>query len=212
LVATYYEVLGVPVNAPPEDLRRAYLALARALHPDRTIGMSPVDSEHTARRMQQVNEAWRVLRDPPSRAAYDRALVDAGRRVPRPASAPRVEDPDFDTPFQHTPAHPGDVGVSIARWVPWLSIAVVLMAIFIFTAFAGPKHKATSPRNLVGQCISSGNASAVVPVPCEGPNDGKVVVVVDSSSACPTGSTSRPDGAVWLCLAPVHPVPTAAAP
>jgi len=212
-VATYYDVLGVPANAPPDDLRRAYLALARTLHPDRTIGSAPTAAEQTARRMQLVNEAWRVLRDPARRAEYDRSLARAPGRAPetdRPSPRPYVEDLDFDTPIAHTPALPGDVGVSIARMVPWLSIAVVLMAIFVFTAFAGPKHKTSNPRSLVGQCISSGSASAVVAVPCDGPNDGKVVPVVDSASVCPEGSTSRPDGSLWLCLGAVHLASTAA--
>ena len=155
------------------------------------------------------------MRDPMRRAEYDRGLEKAAQRVSQtdvPRATPKwaAEDPDFDTPFRHTPAHPGDIGVSIARMVPWVSIAVVLVAIFIFTAFAGPKHRTTNPRRLVGQCVSSGSASAMVSVPCDGPNDGKVVQVVDSASVCPEGSTSRPDGSLWLCLAPVGPTSTSA--
>jgi hypothetical protein len=213
-VATYYDVLGVPQNANNEDLRRAYLGLARTLHPDHTHGMAPTDAEVTARKMQQVNEAWRILRDPASRAAYDRALASSGIRmpklnVPRPAARPRVEEPDFDTPFQHTPARPGDIGVSVARLVPWISIAVVLIAIFVFTAFAGPKHKAATPQDYVGQCVSSASGSDIVQVPCEGPNDGKVVLVANTPSACPAGSASRVvTSTSYLCLQPAHPIPT----
>lgn len=210
---TYYDVLGVPANAAPDDLRRSYLAMARELHPDHTHGMSPEQAELTSRRMQQLNEAWRVLRDPASRAAYDRALTNAGYRLPRPATPrpaadPHDEEDELDIPFAHTPAQPGDVGVSIARVVPWLAVAIVLIGIFVFTAFAGPKHRSPALTSYVGSCIAAGSASAVVPVPCEGPNDGKVVRVVGTSSECPSGSTGRQMGTSWLCLAPVHTVPT----
>jgi curved DNA-binding protein CbpA len=211
-VPTYYDVLGVQADAAPDELRRAYLALARALHPDRTIAAPKHEADQASRRMQQVNEAWRVLRDPASRAAYDRALADAGRRRPdarasRPPAHDLEDDADLDIPFAHTPARPGDVGVSIARALPWVAVAVILVAIFVFTAFAGPKHRAPRLSGYVGACISVGPVSAVAPVPCEGPNDGKVVRVASSSSDCPSGSTGRQVGTSWLCLAPVQPVP-----
>lgn len=218
-MATYYDVLGVAPSAAPDVVRRAYLDLARRLHPDRSVGLSPADQQATARRMQQVNEAWRVLRDPKSRAAYDRSLAGAGRRPgapkgpPRHAAAPRTPRPprpeaDDDTPIAHTPAEPGDVGVSIARAVPWIAVAVVLLAIFIFTAFAGPKRGADS-QSLVGRCISLGTASAVVAVPCEGPNDGKVVAVVGSEATCPSSSKAHPlDAGRSVCVEPEQPKPT----
>jgi hypothetical protein len=186
--------------------------MARELHPDRTLGMSKEQAEQTSRRMQHVNEAWRILKEPASRAAYDRALVNAGVRIPKAAPGrppmPEPEDADFDTPFAHTPAHPGDIGVSIARTLPWLAVAVILGAIFVFTAFAGADREDPGPAARIGQCIASGSGFDIVRVPCEGPNDGKVVRVVSASSACPSGSTARQAGASWLCLEPAEPLPT----
>jgi hypothetical protein len=212
-VATHYDVLGVSQHASVEDLRRAYLDLARALHPDRTLGASATEAELASRRMQEVNEAWRVLREPASRAAYDRALV-GGRRIARPSSPPRhaagpveEDDDDLDLPFTSAPAQAGDIGVSVVRALPWLAVTAILVIIFVFTAFAG-KHGAKSTDDLVGKCISSGNASAVNAVPCQGPNDGKVVLVVDRASLCPDGSNSRPvEGNLWLCLEPSNRIP-----
>jgi hypothetical protein len=214
-VATHYDVLGVPQNAAPEVIRRAYLDLARALHPDRTHGEAPADAELASRRMQEVNEAWRVLREPASRAAYDRAHSLARRSVSRPAAAappPRHlfedDDDDLDRPFISAPAEPGDIGVTIVRALPWVAITVVLGAIFVFTAFAGNDRQPSGPQDLVGRCVSSGNVAAIVAVPCQGPNDGKVVLVVDRASLCPDGSSSRPiEGDQWLCLEPNNPIP-----
>jgi molecular chaperone DnaJ len=62
----YYEVLGVSRAATKEDIRRAYRKLARAHHPD-------VNKDHDAEdRFKEINEAYEVLGDEKSRAAYDR--------------------------------------------------------------------------------------------------------------------------------------------
>jgi hypothetical protein len=67
----HYEALGVALTAPPEVIRAAYLALAKRYHPD---GVSP-----DAERIRRINEAWRVLGRPSSRAEYDKELARAGR-------------------------------------------------------------------------------------------------------------------------------------
>ena len=61
-----YECLRVPWNATSGDLRRAYTARARAVHPD----VRPSDRSANDE-MIQLNRAWEILRDPQMRAAYD---------------------------------------------------------------------------------------------------------------------------------------------
>ncbi|NPV76371.1 MAG: molecular chaperone DnaJ [Anaerolineae bacterium] len=62
----YYEVLGVPRTASPDDLKGAFRRLARQYHPD-------VNKAHDAEeRFKEINEAYAVLSDPEKRAAYDR--------------------------------------------------------------------------------------------------------------------------------------------
>lgn len=62
----YYEVLEVDRNASKEDLKKAYRRLARRYHPD-------VSSEEGAdERFKEINEAYEVLSNENSRAAYDR--------------------------------------------------------------------------------------------------------------------------------------------
>jgi molecular chaperone DnaJ len=69
----YYEVLGVQRGASGAQIKRAFRALARELHPD-------VSSEPEAeRRFREVAEAYEVLSDPERRATYDR-LGHAGLR------------------------------------------------------------------------------------------------------------------------------------
>jgi putative phosphoribosyl transferase len=73
-VAAHYEVLGVGPTASPEEVRRAYLDLARRHHPDAHAGAGAEVLDEARRRMQAVNEAWRVLGHPARRRAYDASL------------------------------------------------------------------------------------------------------------------------------------------
>jgi molecular chaperone DnaJ len=62
----YYEVLGVERDARDTDIKRAFRALARELHPD--VSDAPGADE----RFREVAEAYEVLSDPDKRATYDR--------------------------------------------------------------------------------------------------------------------------------------------
>jgi hypothetical protein len=118
------------------------------------------------------------------------------------------DDDDLDRPFDAPLAQPGDVSVSIARAIPWVAVLVILVAIFIFTAYAG-KNSTDDTNSLLNHCVVSGSASAVRAVPCEGPNEGKVVQIVDRASLCQSGSTSRSiAGNQWLCLVTVDRAPS----
>jgi DnaJ-class molecular chaperone len=69
----HYRVLQVTRDAEPEVIERAYRALARKHHPDRAAG----DKQRAHSRMQEVNEAYRVLSDPERRRHYDAGLPAA---------------------------------------------------------------------------------------------------------------------------------------
>lgn len=63
----YYAVLGVPRKATARELGRAYVKLARRLHPD----VNPGD-RRAAAEFRGLQEAYRVLSDERARRRYDR--------------------------------------------------------------------------------------------------------------------------------------------
>ena len=62
----YYELLGVSREASASEIKRAFRARARELHPDVS------DAPEAEQRFREVTEAYEVLSDPERRATYDR--------------------------------------------------------------------------------------------------------------------------------------------
>ncbi|MFN8473476.1 MAG: J domain-containing protein [Anaerolineae bacterium] len=77
-----YAVMGVAPTATQEQIDGAYRRLARQYHPD----VNPAPEAVT--RMQAINNAYAVLRDPERRTQYDRSRLPASR-----VSAPRAAAP-----------------------------------------------------------------------------------------------------------------------
>jgi molecular chaperone DnaJ len=62
----YYQILGVPENAAPEDVKKAYRRLAKQYHPDANR-----NDPQAADRFKEIGEAYGVLSDEAKRKQYD---------------------------------------------------------------------------------------------------------------------------------------------
>ena len=76
----YYEVLGVPRDAKPEDIKKAFREMAKRWHPDR----NPNNRKEAEEKFKEAAEAYEVLSDPEKRAAYDRFGHEGLRGSPAP--------------------------------------------------------------------------------------------------------------------------------
>lgn len=88
--ADHFIVLGTPRDATPTTISKAYLALAKEVHPDRLpaelADMRPLATRVFAR----IAEAHRVLSDPGRRAEHLKAL-ETTAQPPKPAGAEQLE-------------------------------------------------------------------------------------------------------------------------
>ena len=104
----YYAALQVAPDATQQEISRAFRALMRVRHPD--VG-NPAGADD----VRPVLEAFAVLRDPKSRAAYD--LAEGHADEPRgQADGPR------DIPVRHIRHREPLLRVTPVRWErgPWL--------------------------------------------------------------------------------------------
>jgi hypothetical protein len=130
-----YDVLGVAEGASTEDVRRAYLKLAREHHPDYFVDAPPAERLAAEQRMRAINEAWAVLRDPLRRA------VEEERPRPFRPFAPEDDEPDPrdapDVPYRPPPSP--TAGRRLLTIAPALSLVASMLAgaVGVFTSIPG---------------------------------------------------------------------------
>jgi hypothetical protein len=210
-------------GATHDEIKHAYVDLAKRFHPDRQVDQSPSARQDAERRMREVTQAWAVLRNPARRQAYDASLrgdrpvwerQTATPRPPRtstvtPGAARGPGPPGFEVPAAHSP---------FLRFGPMVLVALVLIGILIFTAYANQRENG-SPEvdpNLrpesaipfeVGDCVvlaSAGGRVLPIEMACTAAGAQEVRALTDLGRPCPAGSESFDliDEQLRLCLQP----------
>lgn len=72
----YYDILGVPINASKEELKKAYLKKCKAFHPD-----LHGSAEWAEEQFKSINEAYEVLYDGFKRQSYDSEFLRSAKIV-----------------------------------------------------------------------------------------------------------------------------------
>lgn len=87
-VLNYYAILGVPLQASQEEIKKAYRKLALQFHPD--LNRGDRQAEH---KIREVNAAYEVLGDPDARKTYDRLRLGyVEPTVPRRETEPEPDE------------------------------------------------------------------------------------------------------------------------
>jgi hypothetical protein len=201
----HYETLKVSPKATHDEIRRAYHAEARKWHPDRFNEHSPGEAEEAENSMRQVNEAWRVLRDKDLRRQYDNERNRTTPNQSRPGIRvddnitridPRLLDPEFlESRRQAQADYIDNRRSAVLRFAPYVALTVLLVGIFIFTAYQGDSRPATIATTIPGPdigvpanaCVRVIGGPQLLQIPCEaGIYDGRVIGAYDPGGSCPT--------------------------
>jgi hypothetical protein len=213
-VSTHYEALGVPADASTEQIREAYVRLAKANHPDRRSSEDPVRRARADATMKAANAAWSTLRDPSRRAAYDRSL-----RPPATSSATSTGGAGARAYPSSGGTSPSPSGVVVPaahapflRALPVIIVVVVLGGILVFSAYATSRDTAepgspptTGPTYPVGSCVLVAvleTGPTPVRVACGTGNSARVDAIVATPRPCAPDTMGLPldDNRTTLCL------------
>jgi hypothetical protein len=120
---TFYEELGIAADATSEEIRRAYKAMARLVHPD--VQTDPKLREVAEGQMKRLGEMVGVLSNPKKRAQYDAELAESKRTL---------------VLAEWTPPHrrPGKRGFRVPPWMSsvaqhWFGILMTLVVVVVGT-------------------------------------------------------------------------------
>lgn len=141
---SHYDALQVSRHASASVIRAAYKALSQTQHPDK----NPNDLEAAHKNMKRLNEAYAVLSDLATKAAYDRQLdafaaqssTHGAQSKPSSASPSRPPPPPPPRPSPPSPPPPSppapQAGRSNSNGLPvGLTTCVAIAAIVAFVVY-----------------------------------------------------------------------------
>lgn len=184
----YYDRLGVPPTALPDEIASAFRRRARVLHPD-------VPTTGNTAAFVATREAYDVLIDPTRRAAYDRSARQAALLRSGPERSVRQAPPDESEVGEIPPMVPPvmpEVPIRHPRWsdlpVPlWIGAGLLILvslvqAVIHFNRVEPPKPLPIAARMPSTSPADSGRPSAP-PAPVQLPGTANYYVVPGAGPA-----------------------------
>ena len=161
----YYEELGIDPSASVEEIRSAYRALARMVHPDH---QQDLHYKHLAeRQMRRLNEIFEMLSSPEKRKQYDLSLN--GSKVPQVIQL---------LPYPIEPSASWAIWQWISRYGAWGVTAVLGLICLVLLSLGPPTslHEPSGPRPpppQVAQAVADirAHAGASLSSPIAGQNE-----------------------------------------
>ncbi len=118
----YYNILGVPINASKEDVKKAYLKKCKAFHPD-LHGSAKWAEEQ----FKSINEAYEVLYDAFKRQSYDSEFLKTRKNTPEtPKYNQTKNEGNIDAMFVPHPS-------ASKSFMPFLKWGIGVTALLLFT-------------------------------------------------------------------------------
>ena len=204
---TFYQILGVPENAKPEEIRAAHLAKARKLHPDNFRNASKRDQARSEELMRELNQAWSTLSNGEKRSKYDLKLISEKPDNRTYTSTNRTSYQEWTaepTPKKATPRFATREEMELtwfAKIVRPIPLALILVGVIVVAVIASlgignnddsnrsvPVVKPTGPH--LG-CMIDGTGGKAERVPCEGEYDAKIYRIVAAGDECPKDLEAR---------------------
>jgi curved DNA-binding protein CbpA len=161
---SYYEILGVAPDATADQIHSAYRDTVTRYHPDLNDG--PDAERFTA----AINEAWRTLRDPETRAAYDARVEAATADVwyllhceRCGAASPELRFVAFDVPSHGERTPSGALLCPRCRGIRARQTALACFAAAgLGTTPAASALRAAARENLAGGTLDAGENAALL--------------------------------------------------
>lgn len=91
----YYRILEIPLQADFATIKSAYRAMSLKWHPDKNPGIDVTDI------MQDINEAYAILRDEDKRARYDKEYANFYKSKYQYNTATKVSDANNDWTYDY---------------------------------------------------------------------------------------------------------------
>jgi molecular chaperone DnaJ len=155
-VRDLYEILGVPRDAPAEDIKRAYRKLAREHHPD--VNAAPEAEE----RFKEIVGAYEILSDPEKRQRYDTFGQSGG-----PAGTQFTDIQDIFDMFFGGGFSPGTRrGRRPTRTRRGEDLSTIVTLSFIDAAFGVRKELKLERLVVCDTCLGNGAKPGTAPVAC----------------------------------------------